>query len=127
MQEGFERSAENSDVPIPFEEFQRGGKTNNFWLHFIPEFFGDAYRNQDHYKKFQQERPDLDKTLQAAYAYLKDEESLSLAPNSSDDDVEKFKQQGEHKTKVFEEHRKEFYEAYLIMRKYVKKDWQLFR
>ena len=121
--EGIERK----DKPLSLEEFSREN-TNNFWLHFVPEgLWGPAYQSKFHYQKFKEEQPELEARLLAAYAYLKDEEPAIGGTDSTPEERKRFEEQGERKTRVFEENKKDLYEAYLAMRTYAKNDWELFQ
>ena len=125
MSEVLGGSFEGASKPIPFEEFTRE-RTNNFYLYFIPEFMGDDYREEHHYKEFEKENPDLAQKLLGAYAYQKEDPAIPIGPNSSEEDKAEFRRKAARNQQTFQDHRQDLYNAYLTMRKYVKNDEELF-
>lgn len=115
MLEGLAR--EKTDV-IPFEEFTKE-RANNFFIYFTPHEMAEMlYREKAGYQGLMKENPELAEKLKGAFAYMNDE-SAAL-------DNAELAAQEERKWKVFDDNRKDLYEAYTIMRKYVKSDAELF-
>jgi len=126
MSEMMSQALETNERPIAIEEFSRE-RTNNFYLYFVPgQFCDEIYRKKSHYQKFAVEHPDLAEALQNVYNYMKEEEHISLNPSSPPEVKSEFIRRGQQKSALFEEHKQDFYNAYLAMRKHVKNDQELF-
>ena len=109
--------AQNQNEPLSFGEFKK--KQNNFHLYFTGKpgehMMGDLYREKEHFKKCLAENSEFSALVEGLYGqqfteHTVENQTQEIALHQANPELEK-----------------KLYSAYVMMRPYVSKDWDLFQ
>ncbi len=128
MNERVLEQTKNLDPVISAQDFALTPEsTNNFFLHFIPNEFGEMYRSKKYYQRFAAENKDLHQNLLKIFEDFPAPIVLGGTAGFALSDIETVRKNAAARVDFFSKHKSELYKAYLAMRRFVTSDVEIFR